>query len=209
MSNEISVVNQNLPAHLQQGQGGFAKDESGLLAPPIIKLIQKSSEEFDKGLAKQGQFFNTSTQEATNELYFVPLAAKREWVSYTKDKKLEFKTSSEEEAKARFGDDHWKYKNLTFLILPEGGSMPAILTFKASSFKTGQKLYQMAKAANPRCMFTKGYKLTAEIQAFPEGPAAVPSVNFAPGRQNLTDDRGYILKDVYDVAAMFAKELSL
>ena len=208
MSNEVSTINSAVPAHLQStGNSGFVDDDAALLAAPRVKLIQKSSKEFDEGLADGGQFYNTVNSVASNEVLFTPIKGHVEYAKFDDDGKLEFKSDSEVEAKQTLGEDYWKARRINILILPYGETIPAVYTFGGSSFKTGTKLYQLCKVANPSCMFSKAYKLTSNEHTGAGGKYWTSSISVAKDVEGYSDGAGWLSEDAFNMTKGVAEQV--
>lgn len=209
MSNDLATTGNNLPTHLQvdAGSSGFIDDDSALMAPPRITLIQKSSSAFDEGLGQVGQFLNSSTQDAVDELIFTPIKGHHDYIVFDGEGNIEFQSESEAEARQTLGEEYWKAKRMNIVLLPYGKSIPAVYSFKGTAYKTGTKLYQLCKVANHNCMFSRAYKLTAEERQGAGGKYFVPLVGLAPNVDGYSDENAWLTAEAFEVAKIVAEQL--
>ena len=208
MSNDITTTNSAVPAHLQQTSvSGFVEDDSALLSPPRIKLIQKSSKEFDEDPTLGGKFFNTGINQPSDEVIFTPIKSHIEYMTFDDDGNMSFRSDSEDEAKEALGEEYWKARRINILALPNDCMMPAVYSFSGSAYKVGTKLYQLCKAANPGCMFSKAYKLTSNEHEGPGGKYWTPSVVVAKNVDGYSDDQGWLTEDAFNAVREVAESL--
>lgn len=208
MSNDLTTTNSAVPAHLNSsGVSGFIEDDSALMSPPRIKLIQKTSGEFDEDPTCGGKFMNTATGEFMDELIFTPIKSHLEYVSFDDDGKVSFRTDSESEAKQELGEEYWRAKRFNVLVLPYASQIPAIYTFSGTAFKVGQKIYQLCKASNPKCMFSKAFRLTSNASEGPGGKYWTPVISFAKSIEGYSDDAGWLTEDAFNVAVEVAEQV--
>jgi hypothetical protein len=95
MSNDISIVTSEMPAHVKQGNNlGNENINSEHLSTPRLKQLQQLSNEVDENHseyiegAKVGDFINTVTKESYGkELYVVNVHFREEYVVWVKREK--------------------------------------------------------------------------------------------------------------------------
>jgi hypothetical protein len=207
MSNEVTTTSNAVPAHLQSQTSGFIEDDSSLMSPPRIKLIQKTSKEFDDGLAKAGEFYNTANGVASSEILVTPIKGHVEYTKFDDEGKVEFSSSSEAEAKQALGEEYWKARRINFLMLPYGETIPAIYTFSGTGYKTGQKLYQLCKTANPGCMFSKAYRIKSNEHSGAGGKYYAPSISVAKDVEGYADSQGWLSEDAFNLTKEIAEQV--
>lgn len=208
MSNEVAAQSGGIPAHLQTTENsGFVDDDSSLLSPPRIKLIQKTSKEFDDKLAEGGQFFNTVTNTASDEIVFTPIRGHIEYITFDDDGKMTFRSDDEKEAESTLGADYWKARRINILLLPFATTIPAVYSFSGTGFKIGTKLYQLCKVANPSCMFSKAYRLKRDQHEGPGGKYWTPTVTVAKNIDGYCDDQGWLTEDAFTIAREVAEQV--
>jgi hypothetical protein len=209
MGNEVATTGNTLPAHLQNTgtDSGYINDDGSLLTAPRIKLIQKSSKEFDEGLSKQGEFFYSPAQEASSTLIFTPLRGSFEFIAFDDSGNITFQSESEAEARQELGEDYWKAKQINIVMLPHAKMIPAIYSFKGTGYKTGTKLYQLCKVANPNCMFSRAYKLTSEEHQGAGGKYYTPLVSLAGEIEGYSDKNSWLTETGFEVAKTIAEQL--
>lgn len=131
----------------------FSADGAGDIDPnsirrPFLKIIQKTSGEFDQKLADMGDFYiSTSAKNYGREVVFsIVKIAPPNWRVFGKDNKLA-KSSKDgitwDDGTRVTADETWQKKFLDMFIVIKGESMPCIFSFKSTNYKVGQKLQSM------------------------------------------------------------------
>jgi len=182
------------------GAGGFmdAEEESGILSPPRLKLLQKMSAEIDTiDGAKSGLFFNQSSGELVKEITFIPVALKQEFITFTQDNKVDQKFYSEAEAKAGLGLEYWRARNNAVFMVVGDDPMPVIYNFHGLASKVFKTFYKNARFTR-RDLWASQYTLTSAEQDTANGKVHVPKISLA---KTITEEQ-------YAMTSQVAQELN-
>lgn len=200
MSQELEVSKKQdlevMPAWMTEYSGEGKEDiDSEALSQSIIKIIQKSSKEFDDGEAAIGDLVDPSTNENFGDkISFVVVKIEKAWRLFNDSHKLE-KWSDDGIAwndGVRLSEEEtWKNKSLDFFVLLTSDedeemtveSLPRIITFKGTSFKAGKNLNTtLAKRISKgEPIFLRKYELSTEEQKNEKGKFAVAKVKMLQG----------------------------
>lgn len=198
-------------ATLQAKGRGFEEDtQREDLIIPRAKLLQSMSPEIQAGEKdlKVGQIINSLTKEVLPSV-FIPIFKFTQWIRFNpRDPKAAgylkdfgagdviWRSSdpydARVQAEGKFGEDGSKplaTKFLNFFSYFPGVTMPVIVSFSASSFKTGKQLLSLAQFTGGD-MFSKGYALSAAkeqndmgtfyvLKVDAKGPASPEDFKFA------------------------------
>lgn len=195
-SAEIAV-----PDYLKEYQGQGADDISSDL---IIKSFLQVAHE-EKGEIKFGEFYDSSTEESLgSEVVVTVCKIMKTWRKFTDDFQLET-TSSDgriwDNGEPLSEEEKWRCAFIDmFLYLNESPSaIPYIISFKSTSYKTGQKLATaIAKFTRGQgeAIFQRSYTLFSE-------EAKKGSKSYAVIRYKLNP--GFNTKEVVLAAALMRK----
>ena len=196
-------------ATLQNRGRGFEEEtQREDLIIPRAKLLQALSPEVVDGSGKPGQIINSLTKEILPSV-FIPVFKFTQWLRFnSRDQKatgynpdfgpgdLIWRSADPHDprvqAEGKFGEDGSKplaTKFLNFFSYFPGVTMPVIVSFSASSFKTGKQLLSLAQFTGGD-MFSKGYALSAAkeqndmgtfyvLKVDAKGPASPEDFKFA------------------------------
>jgi len=184
----------------QDGQAGFLPDEemAELLTPPRVKLLQKMSRDLEENdELKAGKFYIESSGLMADEIEFVPVGTKMEYLTFTDDLKIDQRFANQAEAQSALGQDWWKSKNAQLFMLVNGEPMPIQMTFHGSAFSAFRKFMQAAKHTR-RDLWGSKYKMTVEKRDGEKGTFFVPKISFPKA----------VDQDEYEFAKSVATELA-
>lgn len=170
------------------GKGRGFETESGRedLLIPRVKLLQPLSPEVQELDMKAGQIINSLTKEVL-PVEFVPVFVFKEYIRFNaRDEKSEgyddkyapgalmWKTSdpnAPEVEQTKFGPNGERplgQQVLNFFSYFPGCTMPIIVSFSKTSYKTGKQLYSLAKFCGGD-MFSRKYTLSAKKETNDSG----------------------------------------
>lgn len=150
------------------GRGLESGKPEDLLLPRIILMQAQSKFVVDEG-KKPGTFVNSITKEEYPTLEFVPIIMTKYWDVLKPDgTKMVFDYRVTSEADQRltdkrfFNDGEDKANvNTVMAFISLVNDTPAIVTFTKTNYKTGKKLYTMARVAKGD-LFSNSYKLISK-----------------------------------------------
>lgn len=174
----VSIPPKNTQVATQgKGRGFEEETQREDLIIPRAKLLQALSPEVAEGDMKSGMIINSLTKEPLPQL-FIPIFKFTNWIRFNPRESSKpgydakfgpgdiiWRSSDPYDKRVieegKFGDDGERplaTKFLNFFSLFPGVSMPIIVSFSNSSFKTGKELISLAQFAN--CdMFGRLYEL--------------------------------------------------
>lgn len=142
MSQELTVKeNQELvPSYMQSFAGAGSEDISiDDLGRSFLKMVQKSSKEFDLGLAKAGDFFNSvSKMNHGNSVIVTVVKTEKVWRLFDSTNKLEAISTDGirwDNGKHVTEEEAWKKACLDFFCVIEKEELPCIVSLSGTSFK--------------------------------------------------------------------------
>lgn len=160
-------------------------DNSDLIIPRAKKLEAMSPELQDEGLTlKAGQIINSVTKEVLPE-EFIPVFFNKTWIKFDpKTRDMVYRTNDPDDSRL-VEDSKWHGDEppqatafLNFFSFFPGVSMPIIVSFCNTSYKTGKQLLSLARFSGGD-MFGRKYKLTTKKTQNDKGTFYVLDVKLA------------------------------
>jgi hypothetical protein len=154
---KMILPSDNLPSYLKGAAhvGGGLQDETQILSPPRLKLLQSQNPEVAEGKGKIGEYYSDAHCRSFGpELHLIPIRFDLEWLEFYSDDEdgegVKWRASDPNDPKVlACGEDAWRFKRLNMLCIdPIGvdGVTPKaeVLSFHGFSMAPGKSMYQEA-----------------------------------------------------------------
>tara|TARA_R100000306_G_scaffold62433_2_gene70108 strand:- start:4665 stop:5399 length:735 start_codon:yes stop_codon:yes gene_type:complete len=145
-----------VPSYLKDIGGDGAEDiQSDMITSSYIKLIQKTSKEFDEGTAKLGEFVDSVTSESYGVKFdVIVIKMSTTWKKFDDNNKFIGQSENgltwdDADNTPLTKEEKWKSCFFEFYVIPlrnfRGGDIPIpnIVTFSGASFKGGKHLHNI------------------------------------------------------------------
>lgn len=175
-------------------------DNSDLIIPRAQKLEAMSEELQDEGLKlKAGQIINSVTKQVLPE-EFIPIFYFKTWIKFDKsNRKLIYRITDPNDERLKT-DAVWNGDNppsatafMNFFSYFPGVTMPIIVSFCNTSYKTGKQLLSLARFGGGD-MFSRKYKLTTKKTQNDKGTFYVLDVKLS---KNVSDEELAFCENLY------------
>ncbi|CAB4178110.1 hypothetical protein UFOVP1009_35 [uncultured Caudovirales phage] len=138
---------------------------------PYLKLVQKTSKEFDADPTLMGHFMNSGngTDHGTMPIVTILRAMPPVWRKFNDTKQLVASSSdgmSWSNGTYLTADEKWKSVRHDFFVIIEGTEMPLILSFASMSSRAGKDLRQSLASfvsGNKEPIFLRNYTLISNL----------------------------------------------
>lgn len=161
-----AVAHQQGPARGLEG----GSDQSDLILP-VAKLLQPLSPEVQEGGLKPGLIVNSISSEKLSSDEFIPLFLQKNFVKYRPREDgggFDFRTNDpldpRVQAGIRFGPNGEKPEVTAYLnfvsVVGNDFNFPIIIGFCKTSYKTGKRLYSLARLSGED-LFARKYRLSS------------------------------------------------
>ena len=181
------------------GAAGFLDpgDESELLSPPRIKLLQRMSKEVESvDGAKPGMFYNETTGELSESIEFIPVGTTKSYLEFEQGKVVS-RASNDTDARNIWGSEYWRHRNCPIFMCIDGGSLPLMFNFHGTAMNAYKSWYKAAKFTG-RDMWASKYTLTSQKKDSDKGEYFEVKVSLP----------SQVEADEYQVARSVAEQLS-
>lgn len=160
-----------LPAHLREvaANEGFLPDDTGLIIPPRLKIIQAMSDESGEQ-ARPGEIWSQAKQGVLAQpVSLVPILEGHEWIAF-KDRKLLWRTTDRNDPRATS-----EFYNFNVLCFVE--EELEILNMRRSAMETARAFHTEAKRKRVP-LYAQRWELTTRAENGEKGKYYVPVMTF-------------------------------
>jgi len=205
-SKELELVGTGVPAFMQEenAAAGSIQDDQDLLSPPLLKILQGTSTETEEELGSPGDLYSQAHNAVIcpkgETIQVVPIRASKEWMKFEPGEGLIWRTANASDERVSTDPDAWRYKVLhVIMVAPVNHksipALPAVFTFRATSYKIGRSLYQQFAKTVEAPSYGQVYSLRAIKGKNSKGTWDRPDFRFA----GLVQDQAQFtkFKDIY------------
>lgn len=191
MSKSVILPESSLPAHLKgvSDSDGRLTDETQILSPPRLKLVQGNTPELAEGKAKAGEYWSDAHAQCLGpEVHVIPLRFEVEWMEFhpqgSEETGVKWRTQDPNDPNVlACGEEAYKRKRLNMLCLAPIGvegltPKPEVFSFHGNSMPGGRDLYDEAARARETPIQSQVWKLTSGNKPGPNKS----TIYFAKGR---------------------------